>query len=133
MVSESSGRNGSERTTGLETVSPRTIRSQAIDGVGTYTPRDSQPCRPLQRNGDFSPVDTDSAGYNRQMEETGESRSLRRSQLAEVIKRKRFSLYLLKMSEGKMPSSVRERYAASIQKIAAELEKLEEEFHALNV
>ena len=31
-----------------------TIRSQAIDGVRTYTPRDSQPCRLLPRNRDFS-------------------------------------------------------------------------------
>ena len=31
-----------------------TIRSQAIDGVRTYTPRDSQPCRLLQRNRDIS-------------------------------------------------------------------------------
>jgi hypothetical protein len=31
-----------------------TTRSQAIDGVGTYTPRDSQPCRMLQRYGDVS-------------------------------------------------------------------------------
>jgi hypothetical protein len=28
---------------------------QAIDGVGTYTPQDSQPCRLLQCNGDFTP------------------------------------------------------------------------------
>src|SRR5438552_13121801 len=31
-----------------------TIRSQAIDGVRTYTPRDSQPCRLLPRNRDVS-------------------------------------------------------------------------------
>ena len=30
---------------------------QAIDGVGTYTPRDSQPCRLLQRNRDLSSTD----------------------------------------------------------------------------
>src|SRR5215469_2076014 len=29
---------------------------QAIGGVGTYTPRDSQPCRLLQCNRDFSPA-----------------------------------------------------------------------------
>src|ERR1035441_5703182 len=34
-----------------------TIRTQAIDGVGTCTPRDSQPCRLLQCNGDISPID----------------------------------------------------------------------------
>ena len=34
-----------------------TIRIQAIDGVGTYTPQDLQPCRLLQCNGDVSPID----------------------------------------------------------------------------
>ena len=33
-----------------------TIRIQAIDGVGTYTPQDSQPCRLLQCNWDVSPT-----------------------------------------------------------------------------
>jgi len=32
------------------------IRIQAIDGVGTCTPQDSQPCRLLQCNQDFSPT-----------------------------------------------------------------------------
>jgi hypothetical protein len=31
--------------------------AQAIGGVGTYTPLDSQPCRLLQRNGDILPTD----------------------------------------------------------------------------
>ena len=30
--------------------------AQAIGGVGTYTPLDSQPCRLLQCNRDFSPI-----------------------------------------------------------------------------
>ena len=34
-----------------------TIRIQAIDGVGTYTPLDSQPCRLLQCNCDCSSTD----------------------------------------------------------------------------
>src|SRR5215471_8858510 len=33
-----------------------TIRIQAIDGVGTYTPQDSQPCRLLQCKWVFSPT-----------------------------------------------------------------------------
>jgi hypothetical protein len=33
-----------------------TIRFQATDGVGTYTPQDSQPCRLLQRSRDLSPT-----------------------------------------------------------------------------
>ena len=82
---------------------------------------------------DGTTVDTDSAGYNRQMEETGKGRSARRAMLAKEIKRKRFSLNALKMTEGKISSSVKEVHAAAIQKVADELERLEEEFHELNV
>jgi hypothetical protein len=39
-----------------------TTRSQAIDGVGTYTPRDSQPCRLLQSNHDSATVSRIRAG-----------------------------------------------------------------------
>src|SRR5215831_7600480 len=38
-----------------------TIRILAIDGVGTYTPQDSQPCRLLQCNGDVSPTRSQSS------------------------------------------------------------------------
>lgn len=67
------------------------------------------------------------------MAETGKGRSVRRAKLAEEIKRKRFSLNALKMTDGKVPSSVRDRVAASILKVAEELQKLEKEFHELNV
>jgi hypothetical protein len=62
-----------------------------------------------------------------------ESRQVRRAKLAEAIKHKRHSLYVLKITEGKVPSSLRERHAASIQRIAEELKQLEVEFHELNV
>jgi len=87
----------------------------------------------MSANRDVSPIDADSAGYNRQMEETRKARSVRRAKLAEEIKRKRFSLNALRMTEGKMPSSVGEVHAASIQEVSEELEKLEQEFHELNV
>jgi hypothetical protein len=68
-----------------------------------------------------------------QMDEVGKDRSVRRARLAEEISRKRFSLNALKLTERKVPSSVSAVHAAAIQKVAEGLEKLEEEFHELNV
>jgi predicted nuclease with TOPRIM domain len=67
------------------------------------------------------------------MEEMQESRQVCRAKLAETIKRKRHSLYALKITEGKVPSSMKERHATSIQRITEELQKLEQDFHELNV
>lgn len=67
------------------------------------------------------------------MEEKQESRQVRRAKLAEAIKHKRQTLYVLKITEGKLPSSLRERHAASIQRITEELKQLETDFHELNV
>ena len=67
------------------------------------------------------------------MEGMREARPVRKAKLAEAIKRKRFSLSALKMTEDKVPSSLRERHSASIQRVAEELQRLDEEFHELNV
>ena len=78
-------------------------------------------------------VNRDAPAYNRLMEEMEESRQVRRAKLAETIQRKRHSLYVLKITEGKVPSSMKERHGTSIQRITEEIQKLEEDFHKLNV
>lgn len=78
-------------------------------------------------------VHKDAPAYNRLMEEMEESREVRRAELAETIQRKRHSLYVLKITEGRVPSSMKERHATSIQRITEELHKLEKDFYELNV
>jgi hypothetical protein len=62
-----------------------------------------------------------------------ESRKLRRAELAEEIKRRRERLYVMKIAKDRVPLSVRERYARRIQEIEDELQRMEGEFHELNV
>jgi hypothetical protein len=62
-----------------------------------------------------------------------ESRQVRRARLAREIARKRDSLYVMKIAQGKLPSSVEERHATRIQQLTEELQKLEVEYHDLNV
>ena len=62
-----------------------------------------------------------------------ESRQLRRAKLAEEIKRRRQSLYVMKITQNNVPLSVRERHARRIQEIEDELQQMEGEFHELNV
>ncbi len=62
-----------------------------------------------------------------------ESRQVRRARLAREIARKRHSLYVMKIAQGKLPSSVKERHATRIQQLTEELLKLEVEYHDLNV
>ena len=67
---------------------------------------------------------------NRQMQE---SRQFRRGRLAEEIARKRQSLSTMKITQDRLPSPVRERRANLIQQMTEELEKMEAEYHKLNV
>jgi hypothetical protein len=53
-----------------------TIRSQAIDGAGTYTPRDSQPGQQLQRNQDIVPSDKRASGVLRTGVVPGQRKSI---------------------------------------------------------
>jgi hypothetical protein len=62
-----------------------------------------------------------------------ESRQLRRAELAEGIKRQRELLHILKITKDSVPFSVRERHARCIQEIEDELQRMEGEFHELNV
>ena len=61
-----------------------------------------------------------------------ESRQVRRGRLAEEIARKRHSLYLMKMAQGSLPSTMRERHA-SRGEMTEELQKMKAEYHELNV
>jgi hypothetical protein len=62
-----------------------------------------------------------------------ESRQFRRAKLAEAIRRHRHSLHVLKITEDKVPLSVRERHASLIQQTTEELHQMEVEYHDLNV
>jgi hypothetical protein len=62
------------------------------------------------------------------------SRQLRRAKLAEEIARKRRLLYAMKIvTQDKLPTGLRERHASLIQEMTEELQKMEVEFHELNV
>jgi hypothetical protein len=62
-----------------------------------------------------------------------ESRQVRRGRLAQEIARKRHSLYVMKISQNVLPSPMRERCASPIQTVTEELQKMEAEYHELNV
>lgn len=63
-----------------------------------------------------------------------ESRQRRRAKLAEEIARKRHSLYVMEIAQKvRLPSPVRERHASLIQQTTEELQKMEVEYHELNV
>ena len=62
-----------------------------------------------------------------------DSRQLRRGRLAQEIARRRRSLSVMKITEDLLPPSVRERRANVIQQMAAEPERMEAEYHELNV
>jgi hypothetical protein len=62
-----------------------------------------------------------------------ESRQVRRGTLAQEIARKRHSLYVMKIAQDRLPSPLRERHASLIQEMTEELQKMEAEFHELNV
>ena len=62
-----------------------------------------------------------------------QDRQLRRAKLAQEIPRKRDSLSVMKFAQDRLPSPVRERRATLIQQWAEELEKMEAEYHELNV
>jgi len=62
------------------------------------------------------------------------SRQVRRAKLAEGIARKRRLLYAMKIvTQDKLPTGLRERHASLIQEMTEELQKMEVEFHELNV
>jgi hypothetical protein len=62
-----------------------------------------------------------------------ESRQVRRGRLAEEIARKRHSLYSMKMAQGSLPPTMRERHASRVREMTEELQKMEAEYHELNV
>jgi hypothetical protein len=63
-----------------------------------------------------------------------ESRQVRRAKLAEGIARKRHLLYTMKIvPQDKLSTGLRERHATLIQEMTEELQKMEVEFHELNV
>jgi hypothetical protein len=61
-----------------------------------------------------------------------ESRELRRGRLAEEIARKRRSLSVMIVPDG-LPSPARERRVRLIEQMTEELQKMEAEYHELNV
>jgi hypothetical protein len=62
-----------------------------------------------------------------------ESRQVRRGKLAQEITRKRHSLYVMRIAQDALPSPTKERHASLIQAMTEELQKMEVEFHELNV
>lgn len=62
-----------------------------------------------------------------------EDRQLRRAKLAQEIPRRRDSLSVMKFAQDRLPSPIRERRATLIQQWTEELEKMEAEYHELNV
>lgn len=62
-----------------------------------------------------------------------ESREVRRAKLAEEIAGKRRSLYVMKLAQDRLPSPARERHAGLIQQMTEDLQKMETEYHELNV
>lgn len=62
-----------------------------------------------------------------------ESRQARRGRLAQEIVRKRSSLSVMKFAQDRLPSPVKERHASLIQQMTEELQKMETEYHELNV
>ena len=62
-----------------------------------------------------------------------ESRQVRRGKLAQEIARKRRQLEAMKITQNCVPSSVKERHAVLIQDLTEELQKIEAEYHELNV
>jgi hypothetical protein len=62
-----------------------------------------------------------------------ESRQLRRAGLAQEIARKRRSLSVMKIAQDRLPSSVKERRASLIEQMTEDLQKMEAEYHELNV
>jgi len=62
-----------------------------------------------------------------------ESRQARRGKLAQEIARKRSSLSVMKSVQDRLPSHVKEHHASTIQLVTEELQKMEVEYHELNV
>ena len=62
-----------------------------------------------------------------------ESRQLRRGRLAQEIARKRRSLSVMTIAQDALPAPVRERHASLIEQMTEELQKMEAEYHELNV
>ena len=62
-----------------------------------------------------------------------ESRRVRRGKLAQEIARKRSSLSVMMFTQDRLPSPVRARHASLIQQMTEELQKMEAEYHELNV
>jgi hypothetical protein len=62
-----------------------------------------------------------------------ESRQARRGKLAQEIVRKRSSLSVMKFAQDRLPSPLRDRHASHIQQMTEELQKMEAEYHELNV
>ena len=62
-----------------------------------------------------------------------ESRQVRRGKLAQEIARKRSSQSVMMFTQDRLPSPVRERRASLIQQMTKELQKMEAEYHELNV
>jgi hypothetical protein len=86
-----------------------------------------------ERNGDFTTGSASLLGYNRaEPPQMQESRELRRGKLAEEIARKRRSLSVMIMPDG-LPLPARERRARLIEQMTEELQKMEAEYHELNV
>jgi len=62
-----------------------------------------------------------------------ESPQARRGKLAQEIVRQRSSLSAMKFAQDRLTSPVRERHASLIQRMTEELQKMEAEYHELNV
>ena len=62
-----------------------------------------------------------------------ENRQRRRAELAQEIPRTRSSLSMMKFAQDRLPSPRKERHATLIQQWTEELQKMEAEYHELNV
>ena len=62
-----------------------------------------------------------------------ESRQVRRGKLAREIAHKRRLLWVMKIAQDKLPLYLSERHASRIREMGEELQKMEDEFHELNV
>jgi hypothetical protein len=62
-----------------------------------------------------------------------QSRQVRRGKLAQEVARKRHSLCVMRIAQDGLPSPMRERHVSLIQAMTEELQKMEAEYHELNV
>ena len=61
------------------------------------------------------------------------SRTLRRAELAAEIQRHRQSLLVMRIAQENSTSASQERFTQRLQQLSEELERMEPEYHTLNV